>query len=77
LVSQFDFYRIALEKEKKSIDLYTEYKSKASEDKEKELFDFLIKQEEQHYAVLDELSTMLRRTQDWIENAEFGVRKEY
>jgi len=77
LVSQFDFYRIATEKEKKSIDLYTEYKSKAYEDKEKELFDFLIKQEEQHYAVLDELSAMLRRTQDWVENAEFGIRKEY
>lgn len=75
--SQFDFYRIALDKEQKSIDLYTEYKSKASKAEEKEFFDFLIKQEQQHFAMLDQLSTMLRHTDDWIENAEFGIRKEY
>lgn len=77
IASQFDFYRIALDKEQKSIDLYTEYKSKVSDEKEKEFFDFLIKQEEQHYKVLDELATMLRHTEDWVEAAEFGIRKEY
>ena len=75
--SQFDFYKIATKKEQQSIDLYTEYLSKSENDAEKELFRYLIQQEEQHFAVLNELAEMLRHGEEWVEHAEFGIRKEY
>ena len=75
--SQLDFYRMALEKEKQSIDLYTGFLSKATDDQEKDLFKYLIKQEEDHYALLDELVTLLLHAEEWVEFAEFGVRKDY
>lgn len=75
--SQLDFYRIAYGKEKQSIDLYTMYLEKSETADEKELFKYLIKQEKQHYAVLDELAMLLSHAEEWVENAEFGIRKEY
>ena len=77
IASQLDFYRIATEKEKQSIDLYKEYLLKAVESEEKELFEYLIKQEENHYEVLDNIATLLIKPEEWVENAEFGIRKEY
>ena len=74
---QLDFYKIASEMEKQSIELYTKYLSKAEGPDEKELFEFLIGQEKQHYAVLEELVLLLRHAEDWVENAEFGIREEY
>jgi len=77
IASQLDFYKIATEKEKQSIDLYKEYLLKADEGAEKELFEYLIKQEENHYAVLDNIASLLIKPEEWVENAEFGIRKEY
>ena len=75
--SQLDFYRIASKMEGKSIDLYTDLSSKAVEVKDKKLFDYLIIQETQHFQVLKELENLLRKSKEWVEFAEFGVRKEY
>jgi rubrerythrin len=75
--SQLDFYRTALDMEKQSIDLYTGYLAKADGVKEKELFEFLIIQEKQHFDLIEELVTMLGHAEQWVEFAEFGVRKEY
>lgn len=75
--NQLDFYRSASKMEKKSIDLYTDLSSKAVEVKDKELFDYLIIQETQHFQVLNELENLLRKSKEWVEFAEFGVRKEY
>ena len=75
--SQLDFYRIATEKEKQSIDLYKKYLSKAVGSDDKELFEYLIKQEENHYEVLDNIASLLLKPEEWVENAEFGNRKEY
>ncbi len=75
--TQLDFYRIAAEKEKQSVELYTKYLGNTEETKEKELFQYLIKEEEQHLFVLEELASLLRRAEEWVENAEFGIRKEY
>lgn len=72
---QLEFYRIASDMERQSIDLYTDLLSKAANDGEKELFLYLIQQEEQHLEILDELVALLRHTEDWVENAEFGVWK--
>jgi len=77
IASQLDFYRIATEKEKQSIDLYKEYLAKATANEEKELFEYLIEQEKHHYEVLDNIASLLLKPEEWVENAEFGIRKEY
>ena len=74
---QLDFYRIAAEKEKQSIDLYKKYSLQAEDGKEKELFEFLISQEEKHFKLLEELNTLLMHAEEWVENAEFGIREKY
>jgi len=76
-LNQFDFYRMAVDIEQKSIALYTEYKGNAQNEKEKELLDYLIMQEKQHFETLDEISRMIRQSMELFENAEFGVRPEY
>jgi len=74
--NQLDLYRAALEKEKESINLYEKLLLEAEDDKSKSLFTFLIKQEKDHYEVLDELVLQLNKADDWVEAAEFGVRTE-
>ena len=76
-LNQFDFYRMAVDIEQKSIELYTSYKADAQNDSEKELFDYLVSQEKQHFETLDEISRMIRQSMELFENAEFGVRPEY
>jgi len=75
--SQLDFYRTTLDMEKQSIDLYAGYLAKADGVKEKGLFEFLVKQEKQHFDLIEELVTLLGHAEQWVEFAEFGVRKEY
>lgn len=45
--------------------------------KDKKIFEFLIEQESDHYKVLEQLIELVNRPNDWVESAEFGVRKEY
>ena len=75
--NQLDIYRIASKKEKQSIDLYKKFLSEATDDKEKELFEYLIKQERGHFAILEELVLLINRPNEWVEAAEFGIREEY
>ena len=74
---QLDVYRYAMEIEQKSIDLYVGLKEKSNQKDEKKLLDFLIEQEKSHYALFENLSEMVQRPEDWVEDAEFGNRKEY
>lgn len=74
--SQLDFYRIASDMEKESIDLYQKFLSDATEDKEKKLFEFLLYQEKQHFEALEEMSRLLQNAEWWIESPEFGRRRE-
>jgi rubrerythrin len=74
---QLDLYRMALDMEKKSIDLYNEFLSEATDEKDKELFSFLVKQEEEHFKILEELVLRINRPEEWVESAEFGIREEY
>lgn len=76
-IGQLDFYRIALEKEKESIDLYAEFSQNATEPSEKKFFDYMVIQEQHHYNILDELASLLRHSEEWVESAEFGTRKKY
>jgi len=73
---QLDLYRAALEKEKESINLYEKLLSESNDDKSRNLFNFLINQEKDHYTTLEELVSQLNKCNDWVESAEFGVRLE-
>jgi rubrerythrin len=75
--SQIDSYRFALEKEQESIDLYTDLKEKAESGGDKEIYDFLIEQEKDHYKTINSLIDFLTKSEDWVESAEFGVREKY
>ena len=75
--SQLDVYRLALDIEEKSIDHYQKMLEDATEDKDKELFKFLIKEEKQHMNLFDKLVEMLTRPDEWVESPEFGLREDY
>ena len=74
---QLDAYRAALAVERRSIELYRDLHAKAESQSDKDLFAFLTKQEEDHYSIVENLVILIRRPQQWVESAEFGVRKEY
>ncbi len=75
MIDQIDAYKKALEMEQKSIDLYKKLLAESQD--EKDFFEFLIKQEEKHYQLIDEIIVMVNRPNEWVESAEFGVRKKY
>jgi rubrerythrin len=74
---QLDAYRIACEQEEKSIKLYKDMKAKAENVLEEEIFDYLIRQEEEHLVLFEELVKMVTRPEEWVESAEFGIREDY
>ena len=74
---QLDVYKGALEKEKQSVDLYEDLLTKATNDIEKLLLSYLIKQEKKHCSILDELVLRVSRPIEWVEDAEFGKREQY
>lgn len=75
--SQLDFYRIASEKEIQSIEFYSELLTKAENQQDAEVFEYLVGQEKQHFEVLDDLADLLRHAEEWVESAEFGLRKDF
>lgn len=80
LPTQLEFYTMAQEKEKESIELYQNFLSGAKSETEKKLFEYLIGQEKRHYEILEELIVRLSHAEDWVESAEFGLwsnRGEY
>jgi len=77
IANQLDFYRFASNMEQESIDLYTKHLSDSVNQQERDLFTYLIYQEKQHFEILDELASLLRNAEEWVESPEFGVRKEY
>ena len=72
---QLDAYRFALDKEQESIDLYIELSQKAEGGRE--LFEFLIGEEEKHFKIVNNMVEMLSRPKEWVESAEFGIREDY
>jgi bacterioferritin (cytochrome b1) len=72
---QVDVYRHALEMERQSIDLYSKLQAESTEDTE--LFGFLVEQEEEHFRILEQIVELVNRPNEWVEAAEFGLRKEY
>ncbi len=74
---QIDAYRMALEKEKESIELYEKMISQANDSQSEELFKYLITQEKSHYKIFDELVHHLRHAHEWIESAEIRHTEKY
>jgi rubrerythrin len=77
---QLELYKMALDKEKESVALYTDMLATSVGSDEKELFEYLIQQEKQHYEILDNLVMSLGHAEEWVESAEFGImttRGEY
>lgn len=74
---QLDFYRLAMGKEKESIDFYKDILGKTQDEGLKKTLGYLIEQEKGHYNLFDEMSQLLRRADEWVEAAEFGLRKDY
>lgn len=75
--NQLDAYKLALENEKESITLYRKCLSEATLDESKMLFAYLLNQEEDHYAIIEQIISLIVRSEEWVESAEFGVREEY
>lgn len=74
---QLEVYRYAMEIEQKSIDLYRKLRDDSDQAAQQELLDFLIKQEEDHYALFEQLTELVARPESWVEDAEFGQREDY
>jgi rubrerythrin len=74
---QMDVYTLASGIEQRSIDLYSELLRTAQDSGERVLLDFILKQEQDHLALFEELSFLLSRPKEWVEAAEFGPREEY
>ena len=77
LPDALDVYNMALESEKKSLKMYQEMRAEAVDEREEKIFDFLIEQEDDHCKVMEQLVEMVSRPNEWVESAEFGLRKEY
>lgn len=77
LPRQIDLYRMALDKEKQSIDLYNGLLSEATDETDKQLFTYLLRQETTHYSIIEDIIMLVNRPEDWVEDAEFGIREEY
>lgn len=75
--NQLDAYRMALDREEESIDLYEKMLKEAVDHKDKTLFEFLIEQEKMHYKIIEEIISHLSRAEEWVESAEFGLREDY
>ena len=76
LPGQLDAYKAGLDMEQKSIDLYEKMLTEETDKSIQNLLGFLIRQEKIHYSILEELTTLLIHAEQWVEDAEFGLRKE-
>ena len=74
---QAELYHAAMELEQRSIDLYTELRAKAADEKTETLFDFLVQEETRHHQILEDMFRFVNRPNEWVEAAEFGLREEY
>ena len=75
--TQLDAYRMALDKEVESFNFYKDLHDKSEEEQLKQVFRYLIHQEDRHCIILEELVKLVTRPEEWVESAEFGLREDY
>ncbi len=76
-LTQLDVYQAVLDRELKSVELYRDMRQTANQGKDKILLDFLVFQETAHAKIFQGLVDLLTRPEEWVEDAEFGIREEY
>lgn len=74
---QIDIYRLALVKEKESVEIYEKMLSQAQDPNAKAVIERLIKEEQKHADVMDEIIDLLNKVSDWVEAAEFNHTETY
>lgn len=67
----------AMEIEQATRRFYEEKAASADDDKVKDLFTKLARQETSHYLLVSSLAEYFDRPAEWVESAEFGLRSEY
>ncbi len=75
--SQLDAYNLALEKEEESINYYGKLYNESESEQAKTVIKYLIDQEKKHHTLLLELIKLVQRPEEWVEDAEFGIREDY
>ena len=68
--TQLDGYKIALEVEKNGYSHYERFYKEAKDEKEKQLFKFLMEQEKSHIDAIVNIYSYLTETGDWFEKEE-------
>jgi rubrerythrin len=71
--SELDAIKIALDMEKEGFDFYKRAAEKAPSEKEKELFERLVIEENDHYSILNETYSFLDNTGHWFMYEERGI----
>ena len=68
-----DALNIALDMETKSYNIYEEAAEKTDEEEEKELFERLAQEENQHYKMLENTDEYLNENEKWFLTQEYGL----
>jgi rubrerythrin len=71
--SEMDALKIALQMEKEGFDFYKQSAAKAPSSQEKDLFERLAVEENDHYSILNETYEFLDRTGQWYMYEERGI----
>ena len=67
----------AMETERATKRFYEEKAASADDEKVKDLFSKLARQEASHCLLVSSLAEYFDRPAEWVESAEFGLRSEY
>ena len=74
---QIDVYRLALVKEKESVEIYEKMLAQAQNPHAKAVIERLLKEELSHAEAIDEIVDLLNKVSDWVESAEFNHTESY
>ena len=74
---QIDVYRVALVKEKESVEIYEKMLQETQNSDAKAALESLIKEEKSHAEAIDEIIDLLNKVSDWVESAEFNHTEPY
>ncbi|MEW6586124.1 MAG: ferritin family protein [Nitrospirota bacterium] len=70
---ELESFKIAMEMEKEGVEFYKKFASEAKVEKEKTLFEKLIKEEEQHFAIFSNTYNFLRDSGNWFMWDEYSI----
>lgn len=74
---QEDVYKAVLEDEMKTVSVYRGFMEKMESEEQRKALTKIIKEEEEHVRVLENMVEYLQRPDLWMENAEFVHVEEY